>query len=102
MDCTAGRSCPNGGVYDVSRFGCAIVEPPLAEWEVTCDESAPSCYNPTKNELQLMEVPTGKINKATVIRVGKSCGECTTECGQTAGAPPTGEGGEVLAVSLVE
>ncbi|MGI6374930.1 MAG: pilus assembly protein TadG-related protein [Anaerolineae bacterium] len=97
MGCTAGKSCPNGGTYMISRFGCAIVEPPLADWEVTCDAGTYPCYNPTKHEVQMSQT-----KKSSVVRVTVSCDNCTTDCGGTAGDPPPPGGGSVLAVSLIE
>jgi len=103
--CTAGRSCPNGGAYRISRFGCAVVEPPLQSWEPTCIKKSGvvPCYDTSKSQLLMPDLldPT-KVITADVIRVMVDCNNCTTDCGATAGGPPPPGGGSVLAVSLIE
>ncbi len=99
LGCDAGRSCPNGASYHVTRFGCAVVEPPLRANETTCTESngVPPCYDPRKKELVISQT-----KKAVVIRVETACSNCETDCGRTTGAPPPSDGGAVVSVSLLE
>ena len=86
--CSGTSSCPGGDTYHASKFGCIRVEGWIQNFELP----------------QKPDPVTGKRPqppwKGSVIAASINCSGCTTDCGETGGAPP--EKGGVRAVSLIK
>lgn len=87
--CQAGRSCPGGDTYHVTRFGCVVVDP-----------IEPFIQNFELQPLDPLDPPSPRTWKGPVIKISISCEECETFCGSTTGGPPVPGG--VNSVSLIQ
>ncbi len=85
--CSGTSSCPGGDTYYVESFGCIRVEGWIHNFTLP--------QKPDENGV-VHQPPW----KGHVIAASINCDSCTTDCGETQGAPP--EMGGVRAVSLIK